>query len=161
LRKAPVVTIAYCGDDVVEEADFLEGIRFSAHHALPIILICEHSCLSTSASKDSCLAKYTLPDTFTHFVTEGNDVLSVYETMQQAIQHTRMGKGPVLLEVFVSPTVFPQEHGDEDRQDPLVFCKHLLQTQGAWDEVWATQLQTRLLTEVEQALRDARRDTQR
>ena len=159
LRKVPVVTIAYCGDDVVTEADFLEGIRFSTHHALPIIFICEHSCQVTNSSKASCLTVDILPNTLAHYTIEGNDVLHVYETMQHAMQHAREGHGPVLLEVFVSPASFPQQHVDEDVQDPLVHCKHVLQTEGEWDEEWATQLRIRLLTEVEQAMHDALRDT--
>jgi len=159
LRKVPVVTIAYCGDDVVTEADFLEGIRFSAHHSLPIIFICEHSCQHTPSSQSSCLAADTLPDTVAHHSIEGNDVLSVYATMQHAIHHAREGHGPVLLEIFVSPSSFSQQHVNENAQDPLVHCKQVLQTQSAWDEAWATQLRTRLLTEIEQAMHDALRDT--
>ncbi|GAC1427676.1 MAG: 3-methyl-2-oxobutanoate dehydrogenase subunit alpha [Ktedonobacteraceae bacterium] len=159
LRKVPVVTIAYCGDDVVTEADFLEGIRFSAHHHLPIIFICEHSCQNTLSSKTSCLATEMLPDDIAHYVIDGFDVLHVYETMQHAIQHAREGLGPVLLEVFVSPASFLHQQASEDTQDPLVHCKRMLQAQGEWDEEWAAQLHSRLLIEVEQAMHDALRDT--
>ncbi len=159
LRKMPVVTIAYCGDDVVTEADFLEGIRFSAHHSLPIIFICEHSCRVTHSSKTSCLAANTLPSVLAHYTIEGNNVLDVHETMQHAIQYARERHGPVLLEIFVSPASFPQQHPDEDAQDPLVQCKRMLQAQDAWDEEWSAQLHMRLLTEVEQAMHDALRDT--
>jgi TPP-dependent pyruvate/acetoin dehydrogenase alpha subunit len=43
--------------------------------------------------------------------------------------------------------------------DPLARCEHYLQAQGAWDEEWASQLYTRLSSEVEAALQDAKRDT--
>ncbi len=162
LRKVPVVTVAYCGDDIVTEADFLEGIRFAAHHTLPIIFICEHSCQHTVWDKTSCLAAEVLPNTLAHYAIEGTDVLHVHETMQEVIQHARAGQGPVLLEVFVSPAPFPQQLPDEDAQnDPLLQCKHMLQAQNAWDEAWETGLRTRLLTEVEQAMHDALRDTHR
>ena len=147
-------------DDIVTEADFLEGIRFAAHHALPIIFICEHSCQHTLSKPTSCLAADVLPDALAHYTIEGTDVLHVHETMQAVIQHARTGQGPVLLEVFVSPASFPQQHPDEDDQnDPLVQCKQMLQAQNAWDEAWETGLRTRLLTEVEQAMHDALRDT--
>ena len=161
LRKVPVVTIAYCGDDVVTEADFLEGIRFSAHHSLPIIFICEHSCQLPHSNNTSCLTVDVLSDALAHYVIEGTDVLSVYETMQHALHYAREGHGPVLLEVFVSPASFPQQHTDEEVQDPLIHCKHMLQAQDAWDEEWDTQLHIRLLTEVEQAMHDALRDTRK
>src|SRR5579859_3496083 len=41
LRKAPVVTVAYCGDGATSEPDFLEGITFAARHQLPAVFICE------------------------------------------------------------------------------------------------------------------------
>ncbi len=159
LRKVPVVTIAYCGDDVVAEPDFLEGIRFSAHHSLPIIFICEHSCQNIPSSDGSCLDADALPDALAHYIIEGTDVIHVHETMQQAIQRARKGKGPVLLEIFVSPTLFHQQDKDNNAQDPLLHCKHMLQAQDAWEEEWAAQLRLRLLTEVEQAMHDALRDT--
>ena len=158
LRKVPVVTIAYCGDDVVSEADFLEGIRFSAQHHLPIIFICEHNYEDTLSSTTSCLTVDILPEDITHKYINGTDVLRVYKTMQDAMAHTRAGNGPVLLEVFISATS-SSYHDTKDTHDPLVRCKHVLQVQGVWDEQWAAQLQTRLLTEIEQAMHDALRDT--
>ncbi|GAC1645170.1 MAG: hypothetical protein NVS4B12_10990 [Ktedonobacteraceae bacterium] len=158
LRKVPVVTVAYCGDDIVAEADFLEGIHFAAHHCLPIVFICEHSCRNALSSTPSCLTADMLPDTLTHFAIDGTDVLHVYETMQHAMKHARDGQGSVLLEVFVSPVSFPQQQMEEDAQDPLVRCKYILQALDEWDEEWATQLHIRLLTEVEQAMHDALRD---
>jgi len=159
LRKVPVVTIAYCGDDVVSEADFLEGIRFSAQHHLPIIFICEHNYQDALSSTTSCLTADILPENITHRYINGTDVLRVYETMQQAMQHVRTGQGPILLEVFISATS-SSYHDTKDTHDPLVRCKHVLQAQGEWDEQWVAQLQTRLLAEVEQAMHDALRDTQ-
>ncbi len=159
LRKVPVVTVAYCGDDVVSEADFLEGIRFSAHHHLPIIFICEHSCQNALSITPSCLTTNVLPDNLTHYSVQGTDILHIYETMQRAMQHAREGLGPILLEVFISPPVFADQRISEDTQDPLVRCKHMLQARGEWDEEWATQLQMRLLVEIEQAMHDALRDT--
>ena len=157
LRKVPVVTIAYCGDDVVSEPDFLEGVRFSAQHRLPIIFICEHTCQKTLTT--SCLAADTLPEAVTHQSLHGVDVLTIYQAMQGAMRHTREGHGPVLLELFI-PHIQPSSPYTNE-QDPLVSCIHTLKAQGGWDEEWATQLATRLRTEVEQAMRDARLDTQR
>ncbi len=157
LRKAHAVTIAYCSDDVVAEPDFLEGIRFSAHHNLPIIFICEHTCQDTLSNMTSCLNEKLLPENLTHHAINGVDVTQVYTTMQYAMRHAREGHGSVLLEVFVSQPPFSQF---SDNQDPLLHCKQLLQTQGIWDEEWATQLQSHLRIEVEQALHDAVQDAQ-
>ncbi len=157
LRKAHAVTIAYCSNDVVVEPDFLEGIRFSAHHNLPILFICEHTCQDTLSNMTSCLDEKLLPENLTHHAISGVDVTQVYTTMQHAMHHAREGQGAVLLEIFVSQPPFSQF---SDNQDPLLHCKQLLQVQGTWGEEWATQLQSRLRIEVEQALRDAVQDAQ-
>ena len=159
LRKVPVVTVAYCGDDSVTEADFLEGIRFAALHSLPIIFICEHSCQSTPSNQTSCIASDVLPDALARYMLQGLDVLHVHQTMQEAVEHARGGQGPILLEIFVSPISFPQQHINENMQDPLVQCKQALQDTGEWNDEWADQLRMRLLTEIEQAMHDALRDT--
>lgn len=154
LRKAHAVTIAYCGDDVVTETDFLEGVRFSAQHELPILFICEHTCSDVLSHPSSCLDKELLPENLTHLAMSGIDAAQVYVTTQQAIQAAREGQGPILLEIFVSRSPFVQPC------DPLLYYEQSMHTQGIWDEAWAVQLQSRLRTEVEQAMHDALRDTQ-
>ncbi len=147
LRKANAVTIAYCGDDVVGEQDFLEGVRFSALHNLPILFICEHVC--QNALTTSCLDKKMLPENLTHYAINGTDVHEVYMVMQQAMQSVRAGQGPVLLEIFVAQS-----------SNPLLYAERYMHTQGIWDEEWAAQIYSRLQTEVEQAMHDAVRDIQ-
>src|SRR5947209_14654994 len=41
LRKASVVTVAYCGDGADSEPDFFEGITFAAQNQLPFVLVYE------------------------------------------------------------------------------------------------------------------------
>ena len=154
LRRANAVTIAYCNDDVVTEPDFLEGMRFSSQHKLPILFICEHGCQDGLTTTTSCINKEQLPENLIHHMMSGVDVTQIYRTMQQAMQTTRAGRGPVLLEIFVTHLSTSQT------QDPLLHHKQYLQTQGIWDETWATQLQARLQGEVGQAMQDVLSDTQ-
>ncbi len=104
LRKAPVVTIAYCGDGATTEPDFLEGVRFAAQHQLPVIFICEQAFTQqaqVATPPSSCMNSLSLPDGITHQFINGTDVVTVYQTMQAAMQHTREGRGPILLEMYV------------------------------------------------------------
>jgi 2-oxoisovalerate dehydrogenase E1 component alpha subunit len=153
LRRVTAVTVAYCGNDVVEEPDFLEGVRFSAQHRLPILFLCEHTCQDVFDTTNSCLDKEIVPEQVTHIMTSGADVTQVYTIMQQAMQKVRTGQGPVLLEIFVAQS-------SSQLQDPLFHAEQQMHTQGIWDEEWAEQLSFRLRAEVEQAMRDALRDTQ-
>jgi 2-oxoisovalerate dehydrogenase E1 component alpha subunit len=165
LRKAPVVTVAYCGDGATAEPDFLEGITFAAQHQLPVVFICEQDCSHSHtdiSSLSPLLQNLTLPPGLEHCCIDGSDVITVYATMRAAMQYAREGRGPVLLEMCVHRTAPGQpyiSHSSEEYPvDPLLRCQQLLEVQGMWDEQWATQLRTRIYAEVEQAMQDALRD---
>lgn len=159
LRKTRAVTVAYCGDGAITESDFLEGIRFSTQHQLPVILICEQDCTPTCPPGNSLsmqLKNLHLPQAIMHQRVDGTDVIAVYTAMCEAMQYARDGQGPVLLELCITRPSNGQPEEDQSLWiDPLPRCQHILQQRGAWDETWADQLRARLTSEVEQALHDA------
>src|SRR5207302_11445727 len=151
LRKASVVTVAYCGDGADSEPDFLEGITFAAQHQLPVVFVYEQD--------NSSLSRQTLPAGLEHHCIDGTDIIAVYSATRAAMQHAREGQGPVLLEMNVHSSAPDSLYLDvEGQDDPLLRCQRHLEEQGMWDEEWAEQLHERLRNEVEQALQDALRD---
>ncbi|MBE3561760.1 MAG: thiamine pyrophosphate-dependent dehydrogenase E1 component subunit alpha [Ktedonobacteraceae bacterium] len=187
LRQAPAVTIAYCGDGAETESDFHEGLRFAAQHRLPIVVIYERAHQQAEAARTAAGAGFpfnslmaesiAVPDGVMHRHIDGTDITAVYSAMRSAVQQAREGRGPSLLEMHataLSPhlsllddqhpgdyaNVASQSAPDLARSnDPLLRYQHILRTQGAWDDTWAAQLYARLVSEVEQALQDALRDT--
>jgi 2-oxoisovalerate dehydrogenase E1 component alpha subunit len=168
LRKASVVTVAYCSDGVTSEPDFLEGIQFAALHQLPVVFVCEQDCPHPYTDTPSCLHNLSLPDGLTHQRIDGRDVIAVYTAMRAAMQHARDGHGPILLEMRITrftPKV-PRPHATDitaieafEQHDPLVRYRQFLQEQNLWDDEWASQLYQRFTTEVERAMQEALRDT--
>lgn len=163
LRKAAAVTIAYCGDDAISEPDFLEGITFAAQHALPVIYICERLASYShehTKSNVSPLQSMILPLNIDYHCIDGSDVIAVNRAMKAAMQHTRAGLGPVLLEMRVcrGNQNEPLPTSQASQLDPLLHCESYLKEHGIWDEAWATQLRERITKEVEQAMQDALRD---
>lgn len=163
LRKASAVTVAYCGDDAITEPDFLEGITFSAQHTLPAIYIYERN-ISYSRKPTqpdiSPLQEMSLPITIDYHCIDGSDIVAVNTATHAAMQHTRAGLGPVLLEIQVcrhseNESASPAQSA---QFDPLWRCQCYLEEHGIWDETWATQLRERIVREVEQAVQDALRD---
>ncbi|GCE12565.1 thiamine pyrophosphate-dependent dehydrogenase E1 component subunit alpha [Tengunoibacter tsumagoiensis] len=163
LRKAAVATIAYCGDGIVQEPDFLEALSFAAQQQLPVIFLCEHDCHDPLQSDIPDLLPL-FPAGLAHHIVNGVDVQQVYQATQAAIQHARAGKGPTLLQLTlkrVEPDcgsnglslLAPQS--DLAAYDPLIHCQRLLQEQGCWDDQWAQNIRTRASSEVERALQDA------
>jgi 2-oxoisovalerate dehydrogenase E1 component alpha subunit len=177
LRKAPVVTVAYCDNEATTEADFLEAIRFASLHQLPVVFICEQDAIrpypdaSLLSPTLSSIKKLTLPMGLDHQHIDGSDVVTVYTTMHSAMQRARLGHGPTLIEMHVTrsmPDLSIHTARDESKSDlfiareandPLVRCQCYLQAQMAWDEEWAKQLCTRISADVEGAWRDAVHDT--
>lgn len=171
LRKAPVVTVAYCDAEAVHEPDFTEAMHFAAQHQLPVIFICENrssSDVSTDTSTfakaeiqarplPSCLQDMTLPGELAYQRIDGTDIVAVYSAMRQVMDHARSGAGPTLLEMIIPEKGSFSE--STENNDPLVRCQHYLQSSGNWDEQWAARLRTRLTSEVEHVLQDALRDT--
>lgn len=159
LRKAPAVTVAYCGDGATAEPDFLEGIRFAAQHSLPAVFICEQDSSDTDLSS---LKELVLPDGLEHRCIDGADVVEVHTAMIEAIQHVRDGCGPVLLEMRVIRTSTSQRNlpvpEEAMRSDPLFRYQKWMEEQGVWDEEWMSELYERTLKEVKQAREDVLRD---
>ena len=168
LRKASVVTVAYCSDGVTAEADFLEGIQFAAQHQLPVVFVCEQNCPGSHTNTPSCLDAIDLPDGLTHRRIDGGDVIAVYHAMQVAMQHAREGHGPLLLEMCITrftPSSLSTDAENitaiepSEQHDPLLRFRQYLQEQGLWDDEWAAQLYQRFTIEVERAMQEALRDT--
>ncbi|HET8912127.1 MAG TPA: thiamine pyrophosphate-dependent enzyme [Ktedonobacteraceae bacterium] len=171
LRRSRGVTIAYCDESTLTEADFREAITFAALHKLPILFICEHNYSQGRPTARPVLAavqQAALPIGLEHRYLDGADVLSVYATMQAALRYAREGHGPVLLEMHVtrpssgrsdlsacSSETLAEQMLTDSRTDPLLRCRQLLSEQGLWDQQWADLLYQRLMAEVEQAMHDA------
>ncbi len=164
LRKAPIVTVAYCSDGTTAEPDFQEGIRFAAQHQLPVVFICEQDCTQNNTNSSS-MQHIELPPGLTHQRINGSDIVAVYTTMQAATQHARSGQGPMLLELSVTrftppfQTAQANEDAPTPHNDPLTLCQQYLENIKLWDETWASELYLRFSTEVERAMQDAIRDT--
>lgn len=168
LRKAKVVTVAYCDETISDEADFREALEFAAQQQLPVIFICEHMCAPTGEdTRSSCLQHYSLPKGLTYEHIDGTDIITTVNTMRHAMEYVRAGHGPMLIEMNIRSR--PAEQDDsvtlasalhiDDPSDPLAQCKRHLQMQGDWDEAWAHQLMLHLINEVEDAMHNALRDT--
>ncbi len=156
LRKAPIATIAYCGDGATNEPDFFEGVRFATQHQLPAIFICEQDCAQDTTLIVPPAEQAQLPCNLTQRHINGSDILTVYAAMQTALQEVRTGQGPILLELCVTRTEPGVEHPEND---PLARCQAHLQAAGGWDQQWADQLTQHLTGEIEHALHSALHDT--
>ncbi|MBI4595625.1 MAG: thiamine pyrophosphate-dependent dehydrogenase E1 component subunit alpha [Candidatus Tectomicrobia bacterium] len=103
LRKTDQVTLCFFGDGASNEGTFHEGLNLASVWHLPVIFICENNLYGISVSQSShqnirdisCRAQaYGVPGVS----IDGNDVLTVYDTVSDAVKRARAGDGPTLVE---------------------------------------------------------------
>jgi pyruvate dehydrogenase E1 component subunit alpha len=98
------IVACFFGDGAVDEGAFHESLNLSSIWKLPVVYICENNQYSMGMSVqkawavDSLLpraAAYNMPGE----QVDGMDVMKVYEATKRAVEYTRSGQGPSLLEI--------------------------------------------------------------
>lgn len=103
LRKTDQVAVCFFGDGASNQGIFFEVMNHAAIWDLPIIYICENNQYGEYTATDSVTAGDTIAARATPFgipnsVIDGNDVLTVYNATQTALDRARSGGGPSLIE---------------------------------------------------------------
>lgn len=97
------VSVAFFGDAGVEEGLFHETLNFASLRSLPVVFVCENNLYATHSH---LLSRQVADNIFergeSHRVQgkciDGNDVLDIYQTAKEAVDHCRRGQGPYLIE---------------------------------------------------------------
>lgn len=116
-RGEPRVAMTYIGDGGTSTGDFHEGMNLAAVLELPLVVIAEHNgyAYSTPTSAQMKIrdlvqraAAYGIPAR----IVDGNDVLAVYEATREAVEASRRGGGPRMLEMKTFRMKGHAEHDD-------------------------------------------------
>lgn len=169
LRHEDDVTAVYFGEGASSKGDFHEGLNFAGIHHLPVVFVCENNryAISVPFELQSAVpsvagrgASYNIPG----LPIDGMDVLTVYETMKEAVERARGHRGPTLIECRVYRFGFHTSHvGREDfrtkeeiqaarARDPLPRCKAYLESAGLWDNAREAALMAQVKQEIDDAV---------
>jgi pyruvate dehydrogenase E1 component alpha subunit len=101
----PVVAVGVCGDGATSEGDFNEALNFAGVFQAPVVLVVQNNGWAISVPRHRQSAAPTFAARGSGFgvpakLVDGNDILAVYDTMQQAIENARAGHGPTLVEAL-------------------------------------------------------------
>ena len=103
IRGSDAVTVTFTTDGGANNGTFLEALNLAAIWNLAFILIIENNQYAVSttiqeATRDTDLYKRGSAIGVDSVQIDGNDPLLVYETVSDAVEQCRSGKGPVLIE---------------------------------------------------------------
>ena len=169
--KEENIVFAFGGDASTSPGDFHEAINFAAIYKLPVVFVIENNLLAISTRFEQQMAVPNVADKAAGygargFIADGMDVLDSFDKTRQAVEHTRSGAGPTLVELKCY-RYQPHTSDDDDSRyrtkdevrgwlakDPLEHARKYLGEQG----VQAEELQAMrkaLDTEIEAAIAQA------
>jgi TPP-dependent pyruvate/acetoin dehydrogenase alpha subunit len=104
-RDEPNVALAICGDGATSTGTWHESVNFASAFSAPIVFLIENNQYAYSTPIDRQFkierladraAAYGIPGTR----IDGNDVLEVYTTVREAVDRSRSGNGPSIIEAM-------------------------------------------------------------
>jgi len=178
LRGSGQVATCFFGDGASNQGTFHESINLAAAWKLPVIYLCENNMYGefTPAAEvvsvedvSDRAAGYNIPGV----TVDGQDVLAVYEVVQEAVKRARAGTGPSLVEcktyryeghvigeeAFIGERGYrPAEEIEEwkSQRDPITLFKGKLVKQGVLTEEQASQIEAEVIAQLDEAVAYAR-----
>jgi len=165
------VAACFFGDGSSNQGTFHEALNMASIWKLPVVFINENNFYGISLSQRRSMnvpdvaaraAAYNIPGV----VVDGNDVLAVYEAVQEAVKRARAGEGPTLIECKTyryrghfegDPTVYrPEEEVQEwKKKDPIPRFEEKLAQMGIMTEEQMKQVREEIASKIEEAVQFA------
>ena len=165
------VALAVFGDGTSSRGDCHEAMNLAATLVLPVVFVCQNNqvAISTTDRVGGAVADRAKGYGMPGLAVDGNDVLAVHDTVQEAIARARKGGGPTLNEAltyrvaghFVSDAV-EERPADEvaawRERDPIAGFRGYLVAQGVNDEAMLDGIDAAAAEEVKTAMELASSD---
>ncbi len=105
LKKTGQLIVSFFGDGATEEGVFAESLNFAVLKRLPIIFVCENNQYAIHTHQNKRQGTPAICDRARAFgmpaeKIEDNDVLTLYERMQEVAPRVREGAGPHFFEAM-------------------------------------------------------------
>ncbi|MAG36377.1 MAG: pyruvate dehydrogenase (acetyl-transferring) E1 component subunit alpha [Dehalococcoidia bacterium] len=161
------VAVSFFGDGGANQGAFHEAINLAAVLKLPVVYVCENNQFAqfqrvTEDSSVKDIATRAIAYNIPGHVIDGQDVLTVYRTVKDAVERARGGEGPSLIECktyrFVSHAGAgkgehnnPEELEDWLKRDPIALFESKLVDEGQMTGAEQEEMRTGIRAEVEEA----------
>lgn len=164
------VALAFFGDGAANQGVLYESMNMASVWSLPVVFLCENNQYALSTPAHTVTAG-VIAERAAGFgmqgvrVEDGQDVMSVFKAVSEAVARARAGEGPTLVEVV---TYRYNEHSEGLRlgtdyrdasereqwlkKDPLVLFREYLIAEGVSTSEEMDDLEQQVLDEVDQAV---------
>ena len=172
IRGDPIVTLVYFGDGATSGNDFHAGMNFAGVFKTPTIFFCQnnHWAISVPVERQTSAETIAIKAKaygFDGVRVDGNDVLAVYRTVEDAVEKARKGGGPTLIEAVTyrmgphsssdDPTRYrtKEELEEWQRRDPITRFRKYLEKKRIWSESDEKKAQDDANHEIDEAIAHA------
>jgi 2-oxoisovalerate dehydrogenase E1 component alpha subunit len=151
LRMEPRCAVAVIGDGGTSQGDFYEALNLAAVRDLPVVFVVVNNRWAISVplslqTASKTLAQKAVAAGMPGIQVDGNDVIAVRQTMEEALARARGGDGPMLIEAV---TYRLSDHTTADdasryrgkdeveeawKVEPMIRIRRYLLESGAWSE---------------------------
>lgn len=168
MKKLDYVTVCFFGDGATNEGSFHEALNMAAIWQLPVVFVCENNQYGMSSAVNDMtniekLSGRAQAYGFPGVTIDGNDLIEVIQTADEAVKRARSGGGPTLIEMN---TYRWKGHSKSDRgkyrtqeevekwkkKDPIKRYERLLLKHGLLNETKISSIKQDALKEVEDSI---------
>jgi pyruvate dehydrogenase E1 component alpha subunit len=168
-RGTDQVAVCYFGEAAVNNGAFHEALNMAALWKLPCVYICENNRYGMGTALERASAIYDISERASSYdmineVVDGQDVLTMKNAMDRAVERARDVKAPTLLEVrtyrFMGHSMSDPIHGhyrtkeeveEHRKRDPIVLWSRKLIVDGVMDEAAVRALDAEVIAEIADA----------
>jgi len=119
MRKEDKVVLTNIGEGSTSQGEWYEAVNWAAVHRLPVIFIVQNNQYAISERTDKQMAVKSVADKacglgLPGYQVDGTNVFKVYESVRQAVEDARAGRGPTVIETLMY-RITPHSSDDDDR----------------------------------------------
>lgn len=172
LKGEKAATVVFGGDGSTSEGEFHDAMNFAGVLETPTVFVISNNQYAISVpvkwqTASETIAQKALAYGFKGIQADGNDILTVYKVVKDAVDSAREGKGPVLIEFITyrmgahttadDPTKYRSKDEVEywRERDPIKRFQIYLKEKGIWNEEYEKEAQEEAKKLVEDAVQKA------
>jgi 2-oxoisovalerate dehydrogenase E1 component alpha subunit len=172
LKGEDKVVFTTLGEGSTSQGEWYETANWAAIHQLPVIIMVQNNQYAISEKVEKQMAVKSAAEKacglgLPGVEVDGSNPFKVYESMKEAVDNARNGKGPALIEARMY-RMTPHSSDDDDRtyrsrqeveeykkRDPILVTRNILKNEGILTESDIKDLEEKARVMVEEAVSEA------